>query len=227
MWPLIETLPIELFENGSITVATIPITLSALVRITSFLASFFAKGLVTIILIVVKTIKSNNCTQISAFNKAATKAIIDPTVAHTITKSSVDTSIIIEIITNAAHTINDKLYVEAFERMWSRFSLLFPVKHQYDDINNPNLYMDLLGVQIYDTARNGFTNVYRLIRNISNKWCDVNLSNGRRLLCTADHPFETNNRGVVFAEKLQDVATVEKAPKLEGRNMSMFLTEKR
>ena len=31
----------------------------------------------------------------------------------------------------------------------------------------------------------------------------------------------------VFAEKLQDVATVEKAPKLEGRNMSMFLTEKR
>lgn len=105
-----------------------------------------------------------------------------------------------EIIT---YKFNDKLYVEAFERMWSRFSLLFPVKHQYDDINNPNLYMDLLGVQIYDTARNGFTNVYRLIRNISNKWCDVNLSNGRRLLCTADHPFETNNRGVVFAEKLQ------------------------
>ncbi|MBR4139339.1 MAG: translation initiation factor IF-3, partial [Lachnospiraceae bacterium] len=31
----------------------------------------------------------------------------------------------------------------------------------------------------------------------------------------------------VFAEKLNDIATVEKAPKLEGRNMSMFLTEKR
>ncbi len=31
----------------------------------------------------------------------------------------------------------------------------------------------------------------------------------------------------VFAEKLKDVAVVEKAPKLEGRNMSMFLTEKR
>lgn len=105
-----------------------------------------------------------------------------------------------EIIT---YKFNDKLYVEAFERMWNRFSLLFPVKHQYDDINNPNLYMDLFGVQIYDTARDGFTNVYRLIRNISNKWCDVNLTNGRRLLCTADHPFETNNRGVVFAEKLQ------------------------
>ena len=31
----------------------------------------------------------------------------------------------------------------------------------------------------------------------------------------------------VFAEKLADVATVEKAPKLEGRSMTMFLTEKR
>ena len=31
----------------------------------------------------------------------------------------------------------------------------------------------------------------------------------------------------VFAEKMSDVAVVEKAPKLEGRNMSMFLTEKR
>ena len=30
-----------------------------------------------------------------------------------------------------------------------------------------------------------------------------------------------------FAEMLKDVATIEKAPKLEGRNMSMVLTEKR
>lgn len=30
-----------------------------------------------------------------------------------------------------------------------------------------------------------------------------------------------------FAELLADVATIEKAPKLEGRNMSMVLTEKR
>ena len=30
-----------------------------------------------------------------------------------------------------------------------------------------------------------------------------------------------------FAEKLSDVAVVEKAPKVEGRSMTMFLTEKR
>ena len=31
----------------------------------------------------------------------------------------------------------------------------------------------------------------------------------------------------VFAEKMSDIAVVEKAPKLEGRQMLMFLTEKR
>lgn len=30
-----------------------------------------------------------------------------------------------------------------------------------------------------------------------------------------------------FAEQLKDVASVDKAPKVEGRNMTMFLTEKR
>ena len=30
-----------------------------------------------------------------------------------------------------------------------------------------------------------------------------------------------------FAERLSDIAVVEKAPKLEGRSMQMFLTEKR
>ena len=30
-----------------------------------------------------------------------------------------------------------------------------------------------------------------------------------------------------FAELLADIATVEKAPKVEGRSMTMFLSEKR
>ena len=30
-----------------------------------------------------------------------------------------------------------------------------------------------------------------------------------------------------FAEALSDVAVIEKAPKVEGRSMTMFLTEKR
>ena len=31
----------------------------------------------------------------------------------------------------------------------------------------------------------------------------------------------------VFAEKMADIAVVDKAPKMEGRSMTMFLTEKR
>ena len=31
----------------------------------------------------------------------------------------------------------------------------------------------------------------------------------------------------VFAERMADIAVVDKAPKMEGRSMTMFLTEKR
>ena len=38
-----------------------------------------------------------------------------------------------------------------------------------------------------------------------------------------------NSRHILvdFAEKLSDISTIEKAPKIEGRSMTMFLTEKR
>lgn len=92
------------------------------------------------------------------------------------------------------------LHVESFERMWNRLSDNFEIKHQVDD-NNPNSYMDLQNVEIYDTEK-GFVNTERIIRNQSTDWLDVHLSNGRRLLCTSDHPFEINNKGVVEANSL-------------------------
>ena len=42
----------------------------------------------------------------------------------------------------------------------------------------------------------------------------AHIQNGRRILDA-------------FAEKMSDIAAVEKAPKMEGRQMLMFLTEKR
>ena len=92
------------------------------------------------------------------------------------------------------------LYVESFERMWNRLSDHFEVKHQFNE-NNPNIYMDLQNIEIYDTEK-GFVNTERIIRNISSNWVDVHFSNGRRLLCTTDHPFEVYNKGVVKAENL-------------------------
>lgn len=102
-----------------------------------------------------------------------------------------------EIIT---YRYMNNLYVESFERMWSRLSDNFEIKHQYSN-DNPNLYMDLTDVKIYDTEK-GFVNTERIIRNISDKWLDVHFSNGRRLLCTNDHPFEITQKGIIKAEDL-------------------------
>ena len=103
-----------------------------------------------------------------------------------------------EIIT---YKMNNKLYVESFERMWNRLTDVFEVKHQYSE-NNPNLYMDLENIEIYDTEK-GFVNTKRIIRNVSNNWVDVHLSNGRRLLCTEDHPFELLHKGKTQAKDLK------------------------
>ena len=92
------------------------------------------------------------------------------------------------------------LYVEAFERMWNRLKEDFMIKPQYSE-DNPNLYMDLTGVEIFDTLK-GFVNTKRIIRNISNNWVKVYISNGKSLTCTDDHPFETDC-GEVLAKNLK------------------------
>lgn len=102
-----------------------------------------------------------------------------------------------EIVT---YKFDNRLYVESFERMWNRLSDYFEVKHQYTE-NNPNVYMNLSNVEIYDTVK-GFVDTKRIIRNVSNNWVDVHLSNGRRLLCTTDHPFEILNKGQTQAKDL-------------------------
>ena len=102
-----------------------------------------------------------------------------------------------EIIT---YKFNNKLYVESFERMWNRLSDKFELKTQIK--GQPHLYMDLNNVQIYDTQK-GFVNTKRIIRNVSDNFVDVHFSNGRRLLCTPDHPFEIINKGIVKAENLK------------------------
>ena len=107
-----------------------------------------------------------------------------------------------EIIT---YKFKNDLYVESFARMWDRLSKEFIIQHQYS-IDNPNSYMDLTNVQIYDTVK-GFVNTQRIIRNISNNWVKVHMTNGRILTCTDDHPFATNN-GRVLAKDLVKGQTV-------------------
>ena len=103
-----------------------------------------------------------------------------------------------ELIT---YKIKNNLYVESFERMWRRLSDSFEIKHQYSEVN-PNLYMDLSEVTIYDTEK-GFVDTKRIIRNVSSEWLDVDFSNGRRLLCTTDHPLTLRDGRNVHASELK------------------------
>ena len=78
-----------------------------------------------------------------------------------------------------------------------------------------DLYIDTQGkVQIYDCKTNSFVANYGVIKNLSSEWVSVTFSNGRNLLCTSDHPFETENRGVVYAKDLEktDIIICQKQP---------------
>ena len=93
------------------------------------------------------------------------------------------------------------LYIESFARMWDRLSNFFEVKEQQEG-NKDYLYMDTpSGVEIFD-AKEGFVSNYRVIRNKADQWVKVKFSNGRAVTCTSNHPFETENRGVVHASEL-------------------------
>lgn len=102
-----------------------------------------------------------------------------------------------EIIT---YKINDKLYVEAFERMWNRLSSIFTIKEQE---SKDNYYMDLKNILIYDT-KNGFVNTKRIIKNKDKgDWTRIKFSNGRSLLSTSDHPLPIINQGRIFVKDLK------------------------
>lgn len=106
-----------------------------------------------------------------------------------------------EVIT---YMIDNNLFVESFERMWNRITNIKTHIGQ-NSIGDINRYIDLrdLDVKIFDTKLNDFTKVNALIRNLQNNWCNVGISNGRNVQVTTDHPFETENRGVVLAKDLK------------------------
>jgi len=102
-----------------------------------------------------------------------------------------------EVVT---YKFNGNTFTESFKRMWKHLSNYYNVERQP---NGKDLFIDTPNVQIYDTV-NGFVENYRIIRNESDNWVRLNFSNGRTLTCTTDHPFETENRGVVFAKDLTE-----------------------
>lgn len=102
-----------------------------------------------------------------------------------------------EIVT---YKYNNKLFVESISRMWNRLSTYFNPKLQKK--GEEHLYMDLKGVSIYD-SKNGFVDTKRMVRNVSKDWVNVNMSNGRSILCTSDHPFPVIDKGRVHCRDLE------------------------
>lgn len=100
-----------------------------------------------------------------------------------------------EVIT---YKYGTEIRTESFERAWEYLRNYFPEKTQ---MNGKDKYMDLQNVFIYD-QKAGMTPCYRMIRNFSDNWVRIKFTNGRTLECTTDHPFETENRGVVHAAEL-------------------------
>lgn len=101
---------------------------------------------------------------------------------------------------NPLHDIPDTIHSCSIEEMWDKMSSIFEVKDQVEGIHD-NQYIDTPGVKIFD-LKDGFVDNLRIIRNTSYDWRIIEFENGTVLKCTDDHPFETENRGVVQAKDL-------------------------
>lgn len=115
-----------------------------------------------------------------------------------------------EVIT---YKYNNNVYTESFERMWDRLSKYFEIGKQ------PNLtdfVMKTPGVKIYD-QKEGFVDNYGIIKNHNSEWLRITFSNGRTIMCTPDHPFETKDGRVVFANDLteNDLIEIDKTSSFE------------
>ena len=93
-------------------------------------------------------------------------------------------------------------FAQSIERTWDWLSSTVPVKTQIE--GQPHKYIDVsnLNFKVWDTAKQDYVKVNTFIRNVQDNWVNVKLSNGRYLDVTSDHPFETENRGVVQAKDL-------------------------
>ena len=97
------------------------------------------------------------------------------------------------------YKIDGKRYVESFKRAWERLSKLYTVEFQDNGWDN---FIRTPNVLIYDNNRRSYVEQKCIIRNTQDKWYKVKFEGGRIIHVTDNHPFETENRGVVLARDL-------------------------
>lgn len=89
----------------------------------------------------------------------------------------------------------------SFEDFWNLMSRKFEVKSQ-NTKDKREEYIDLKNIQIWDTKL-GYVDCLRVNRNFSYEWNKVEFENNVVVDCTQDHPFDTENRGIVAAVDLK------------------------
>ncbi len=101
------------------------------------------------------------------------------------------------------YSLNEIYYTESFKRMWYRIATLTSCKPiQQNKNDSKNLYIETsnINLKIFDTEKNDYIKVKKIIRNTSNRWCKIKIEGGRLLDCTEDHPLPIVNRGRIFAK---------------------------
>ena len=116
-----------------------------------------------------------------------------------------------EVVT---YKIKKRLFVTNIRTMWNNILNTYGYSYSKLQPNNPDVrsrFIDCrnLDVEIYDSHEKRFVKMFGANRNVSTKFVDVNLSNGRSVTVTEDHPFTTTEADIVLAKDLKPGMQIE------------------
>lgn len=87
---------------------------------------------------------------------------------------------------------NDTIYQSTFDFLWNMMSKKYSVEEQVETKTNKGLYIKPENLQIMDSSNGGFVDVKFITKNYCNDWKIITLKNGYKLICTSDHPLQTD-----------------------------------
>ena len=90
------------------------------------------------------------------------------------------------------------------EKLWKEMSKKYQVKLQP---NGKDYFIETPDLLIYDQKK-GFVKNYGIIKNHNSDWLIITFSNGAKIKCTEDHPFETEDGRIIKAKDLTDADVI-------------------
>ena len=103
-----------------------------------------------------------------------------------------------EVIT---YKVDGQVITEGFGRAWDRLGEKFEVKLQDNMVDE---YMDLTGVDIFDSTNKSFVQCHRIIKNSDKQdWVKIRMTGGRSLECTLDHPLAVIGKGRTLVKDIR------------------------